>query len=63
MHFALDFSANLMIQISALRSREAIDEFLAYLATLPDAEQQAIDKLSVPARDSHTGTRPTDLSE
>jgi hypothetical protein len=39
----------------ALKSREAVDEFLAYLATLPDAEQKAIDNLSVPAKDSHTG--------
>jgi hypothetical protein len=39
----------------ALRSRQAVDEFLAYLATLPAAEQKAIDNLSVPAKDSHTG--------
>jgi hypothetical protein len=31
------------------------DEFVAYLATLPKAEQEAIDRLRVPARDSHTG--------
>ena len=36
-------------------SRCAIDEFAAYLATLPRNEQQAIDSLKVPARDSHTG--------
>ena len=36
-------------------SRHAIDEFAAYLATLPRTEQQAIDSLKVPARDSHTG--------
>ncbi len=36
-------------------SRRAIDEFAAYLATLPRNEQQAIDSLRVPARDSHTG--------
>ena len=36
-------------------SRRAIDEFAAYLATLPRTEQQAIDSLKVPARDSHTG--------
>ncbi|KAF2420007.1 hypothetical protein EJ08DRAFT_32325 [Tothia fuscella] len=40
---------------NALESRNAVDEFLAFLATLPDAEQQAIDKLSVPAKDTHTG--------
>lgn len=28
---------------------------MAYLATLPQAEQDAIDKLRVPAKDSHTG--------
>jgi hypothetical protein len=39
----------------ALKSRLAVDEFLAYLATLPSAEQKAIDNLSVPAKDSHTG--------
>ena len=36
-------------------SRHAIDEFAAYLATLPRTEQRAIDSLKVPARDSHTG--------
>ena len=36
-------------------SRRAIDEFAAYLATLPKTEQRAIDSLKVPARDSHTG--------
>jgi hypothetical protein len=38
-----------------MESRHVIDEFLAYVATLPDAEQNALDKLRVPARDSHTG--------
>jgi hypothetical protein len=32
-----------------------IDLFLAYVATLPKLEQDAIDKLRVQARDSHTG--------
>ena len=36
-------------------SHRAIDEFAAYVATLPRTEQQAIDSLKVPARDSHTG--------
>ena len=36
-------------------SRHAVDEFAAYLATLPRAEQKAIDGLRVPAKDSHTG--------
>jgi hypothetical protein len=39
----------------ALQSRLALDEFLAYIATLPEAEQNAIDNLRVPAKDSHTG--------
>ena len=38
-----------------MASRHVIDEFLAYVATLPDAEQKALDGLRVPARDSHTG--------
>ena len=36
-------------------SRHAVDAFAAYLATLPRAEQKAIDGLRVPAKDSHTG--------
>ena len=36
-------------------SRTAVDSFVAYLATLPSAEQKAIDGLRVPAKDSHTG--------
>jgi hypothetical protein len=39
----------------AMKSRLAVDEFLAYIATLPEAEQNAIDNLRVPAKDSHTG--------
>ncbi|KAJ4336580.1 hypothetical protein N0V87_005288 [Didymella glomerata] len=38
-----------------LPSRHAVDEFLAYVATLPDLEQKAIDGLKCPAKDSHTG--------
>jgi len=38
-----------------LPSRQAIDDFLTYLATLPHLEQRAIDNLRVPATDSHTG--------
>lgn len=38
-----------------LESRHVIDGFLAYVATLPEAEQKALDKLRVPAIDSHTG--------
>jgi hypothetical protein len=38
-----------------MASRHVIDEFLAYVATLPDAEQKALDGLRVPAKDSHTG--------
>ena len=36
-------------------SHQAVDEFLSYAATLPQAEREAIDKLKVPAVDSHTG--------
>lgn len=38
-----------------MASRHVVDDFLAYVATLPDAEQKALDKLRVPAKDSHTG--------
>lgn len=41
--------------LDQIPSRHAIDAFLAYCATLPQSEQKAIDKLKVPARDSHTG--------
>jgi hypothetical protein len=36
-------------------SRQAVDEFSAYMATLPQAEQKALNELRVPATDSHTG--------
>ena len=36
-------------------TRHAVDRFFAYVATLPQAEQKAIDRLKVPATDSHTG--------
>lgn len=36
-------------------SRKAIDEFLTYIATLPELEQKAIDGFKCPAKDSHTG--------
>ena len=42
--------------VDQVPSRHAIDEFAAYVATLPRTEQQAIDSLKVPARDSHTGS-------
>ncbi|KAF2878271.1 hypothetical protein BDV95DRAFT_600937 [Massariosphaeria phaeospora] len=38
-----------------IESRRAVDKFMAYIATLPDPEQRAIDRLRCPARDSHTG--------
>ena len=41
--------------VDQVPSRRAIDEFAAYLATLPRTEQQVIDSLKVPAKDSHTG--------
>ena len=36
-------------------SRQAVEDFLAYVATLPDAEVKAIDVLRVPAIDNHSG--------
>jgi len=42
-------------------SRLAVEAFLAYLATLPAAEQDAVERLKVPAKDSHTGL-PFDAS-
>jgi hypothetical protein len=36
-------------------SRVALDIFMQYMATLPKAEREALDKLRVPAVDSHTG--------
>lgn len=36
-------------------SRQAVEDFMGFLATLPAAEQEALDKLRVPAVDSHTG--------
>ncbi|KAI9769802.1 MAG: hypothetical protein M1840_003796 [Geoglossum simile] len=41
--------------VTAAPSRQAMDEFLAYAATLPESEQKTINSLKVPARDSHTG--------
>ena len=40
---------------NTLPSHNAVDDFLAYVATLPANEKEAIDKLRVPAVDSHTG--------
>lgn len=39
----------------AAASREAVDAFLVHQATLPEMEQTALDRLRVPATDSHTG--------
>ena len=36
-------------------SHLALEAFVSYLETLPSGEQQAIEDLKVPARDSHTG--------
>lgn len=41
----------------SIPSRHAVDDFMAYLATLPMAEQNAVDKLRVPATDTHTGQK------
>ncbi|KAF2640489.1 hypothetical protein P280DRAFT_320250 [Massarina eburnea CBS 473.64] len=38
-----------------LPTRLAIDEFMAYVARLPELEQKAINGLRCPAKDSHTG--------
>ncbi|KAH7073968.1 hypothetical protein BKA63DRAFT_416131 [Paraphoma chrysanthemicola] len=38
-----------------LPSRKAVDEFLVYIATLPELEQKSIEHLKCPAKDSHTG--------
>jgi hypothetical protein len=38
-------------------SRKAVDDFMAFMATLPISEQNALDKLRVPATDSHTGQK------
>lgn len=42
-------------------SRTAVDQFWAYVATLPNDEQEALEKLRVPATDSHT-RQPFDFS-
>ena len=42
-------------EIGFVPSRRAVEAFRAYLATLPTAEQRAIDMLWVPAMDHHTG--------
>lgn len=42
-------------------SRSATDEFLAYMATLPEAEQKTIDSLKIPAKDKLNG-RPYDYT-
>lgn len=36
-------------------SLKAMDEFLAYSATLPEGEQKTLNSLKIPAKDSHTG--------
>lgn len=38
-----------------MASRQVVDAFLAYAATLPDQEQKALEGLRVPAKDTHTG--------
>ena len=40
---------------NAAPSRSATDEFLAYMATLPDNEQNTINSLKIPARDKLNG--------
>ena len=36
-------------------SRLAVEEIVSYLQTLPESEQKAIERLRVPAKDSHSG--------
>jgi hypothetical protein len=50
-------AAVLLADMSAdqMESRHVVDAFMAYVATLPDSEQKALDGLRVPAKDSHTG--------
>lgn len=38
----------------AAASRKAVDEFLVYVATLPQEEQKVLNELKIPGRDSHT---------
>jgi len=38
-----------------MESRQVLESFMAYVATLPEEEQKALDGLRVPALDSHTG--------
>ncbi|KAJ2891853.1 hypothetical protein MKZ38_010635 [Zalerion maritima] len=39
----------------ATESRKAVDEFLVYVAALPEYEQKVLDDLKVPGVDTHTG--------
>lgn len=39
----------------AAPSREAMDEFLAFVATIPETEQKTINSLKIPARDGFSG--------
>ncbi|KAF1808252.1 hypothetical protein P152DRAFT_444189 [Eremomyces bilateralis CBS 781.70] len=43
------------------KSQEGVEEFLAFVATLPSAEQDTVRQLKVPAADNHTG-QPFDYS-
>ncbi|WPV22958.1 hypothetical protein CLAFUW4_14679 [Fulvia fulva] len=47
--------------LDAAASREAVEGFLTYTATLPQAEQNALKDLRVPAKDSHT-EQPFDVT-
>ena len=41
--------------VDAASSRTAMDEFLAYVVTIPDSEQKTINSLKIPAIDGHSG--------
>ena len=43
------------MSVDQIESRRSLDEFLSYSATLPVQEQEALDRLKIPAVDSHTG--------
>ncbi|KAI9786208.1 MAG: hypothetical protein M1839_007618 [Geoglossum umbratile] len=41
--------------VNAAPSRQAMDEFIAYVATLPESEQETINSLKIPGRDGYSG--------
>lgn len=41
--------------VDAAPSREAMDEFLAFVATIPETGKKTINSLKIPARDGFSG--------